>query len=38
MTEVDNLYIDLRGYFELSFVIVEADNLDAKLGLLYVFS
>jgi hypothetical protein len=31
-TYVDNLHINIGGYFELSFVMVEVGNLDGKLG------
>jgi hypothetical protein len=33
----DNVYINLEVYFELSFVLEEVDNLDAKLEVIYVF-
>jgi hypothetical protein len=32
MTDVGNLYINIGSYFELSFVMVDVVNLDAKLG------
>jgi hypothetical protein len=31
MTDVDNLYTNIEGYFELSFAVAEVGNLDAKL-------
>ena len=31
MTDVDNLYKNIGGYFELSFVMAEVGNLHAKL-------
>jgi hypothetical protein len=38
MTDVDNIYTNLGGYFELSFIIVGVDNLDTKLaGYLCIF-
>jgi hypothetical protein len=38
MIDVDNLYINIGGYFELSFVIVEVGNFHTKLGdTLYIF-
>lgn len=39
MIDVGNLQINLEGYFELYFVTIEVDNLDAKImGSLYIFS
>ena len=32
MTDVGNLYVNFRGYSELSCVMAKVDNLDAKLG------
>jgi hypothetical protein len=32
MSSVGNLYINLGGYFELSFIMVDVGNLYAKLG------
>ena len=32
MASVGNLYINLGGYFELSFIMAEVGNLDVKLG------
>jgi hypothetical protein len=32
MAKVSNLYANLGGYFELSFVMAEVCNLHAKLG------
>jgi hypothetical protein len=32
MASVDNLYTNLEGYFELSFIMAEVSNLYAKLG------
>jgi hypothetical protein len=32
IADVDNLYINIGGYFELSFVMAEVGNLHAKLG------
>jgi hypothetical protein len=33
MAYVGNLYTNVGCYFELSFVTVEMDNLDVKLGI-----
>jgi hypothetical protein len=32
MTDVGYLYTNIEGYLELSFVMAEVGNLDAKLG------
>jgi hypothetical protein len=32
MIDVDNLYVNIGGYFELSFITAEVGNLHAKLG------
>ena len=37
MTNVNNLYINFGGYFELSFVTIEVGNLDAKLGVYFMY-
>jgi hypothetical protein len=37
MRDVGNLHTNLEGYFELSFIMVEVGNLDAKLGVTLCF-
>jgi hypothetical protein len=32
MADVGNLYTNLRGNFELSFIMAKVGNLDTKLG------
>ena len=32
MTNVNNIHMNIGGYFELSFVMVEVGNLHAKSG------
>jgi hypothetical protein len=35
MTYMDNLYTNIEGYFELSFVMSQLGKLNAKLGVTY---